>query len=49
MKKLSIFLIFILCLFITGCGGPKKLKVVSLNTFKSVVSNNSFTANDATE
>ena len=46
MKKLSICLTFILCLFMTGCGEPKELAVVSLDTFRSVASNNGFTVSD---
>lgn len=46
MKKLSIYFIFILCLFLTGCGGPKELTVASLDTFKSVASSNGFTVTD---
>ncbi|MBQ2872435.1 MAG: hypothetical protein IJE89_00330 [Bacilli bacterium] len=46
MKKLSICLMLILCLFLTGCGEPKELEVASLDTFKTVASNNSFTVSD---
>ena len=49
MKKLSICLIFILCLFMTGCGEPKELAVVSLDTFKNVASNNNFNVVDNTD
>ena len=49
MKKLSFLLIFILCLFITGCGEPKELTAVSLDTFNSVSLNNNFTIKDNTD
>lgn len=48
MKKFNIFLLMILCLFITGCGEPKELTVVSLDTFKSVANNNKFSIEDTT-
>ena len=49
MKKLSVCFIFILCLFITGCGEPKELAVISLDTFRNVAASNSFSISNNME
>lgn len=46
MKKLSIFVLIFMCLFITGCGEDKEKGVATLDNFNTVSVNNSFTVED---
>lgn len=46
MKKLSIYFLIILCLFITGCGEDKEKVVVTTNGFDMVLTNKGFTVTD---
>ena len=48
MKKLSIYFLIIVCLFLTGCGEPKTKNVVSLDTFETILINNNFIVSDNT-
>ena len=45
MKKISLFLLALFCLVLTGCGGETK-EVKSLNDFESVCTDNGYTVND---
>lgn len=42
MKKIGIYLLIVMCLFITGCGEPKTKKVATLEEFNTVAANNKF-------
>ena len=46
MKRFSIYLLFVICLFITGCGNDKTLEVATLDEFETITSNMGFTVND---
>lgn len=46
MKKLSIYLLFIMCLFITGCGEDKVKEVATLDEFETASISEGFTVND---
>lgn len=46
MKKLGIYILIVMCLFITGCGGNKEKVVATLDDFNTVLINNSFTVHD---
>ena len=46
MKKLSIYFLVIMCLFITGCGNNKKKDIISLNDFDKILTDNGFTVSD---
>ena len=35
MKKISVYLLIIICLFITGCGSDKKKNAITLDEFES--------------
>ena len=49
MKKLSIFVLIIMCLFITGCGEPKEKKVTTLSNFNSILVGKNFNVKDNME
>ena len=36
MKKLSISLLLIICLFMTGCGEPKTKELITLDDFNTI-------------
>jgi len=42
MKRLSIFILMIMCLFITGCGKDKEKIVSSSDTFVTILTNKGF-------
>ena len=46
MKKLSLFLLMILCLFITGCGEEKLKEVATINEFVSAAEDENFSVED---
>lgn len=46
MKKLSVYLLMIMCLFMTGCGEDKVKVSVTLDDFNTVLTNKGFTVND---
>lgn len=49
MKKMFICLLFVLCLFITGCGSNEEKVVATFNDFTTVLNENNFTVSDNTE
>jgi len=49
LRGLSICLLMILCLFITGCGEEKTRDVATLDEFTNVASSKGFTVNDNME
>lgn len=49
MKKIGIYLLIIMCLFITGCGEPKTKTVATLDQFSNVAANNKFVISDNSE
>ena len=46
MKKLSIYILMVMCLFVTGCGVNKEKTVATLDDFNVVLVNNNFTVHD---
>lgn len=46
MKKLSISLLLIICLFMTGCGEPKTKELITLDDFSMILANNNFSISD---
>jgi len=48
MKKISVYILIIMCLFITGCGNKEKV-VATLDDFNTVASNNNFIVEDNME
>ena len=46
MKKISLCLLFVLCLFMSGCGSKEEKVVKTLNDFQVACTNNGFTVND---
>ena len=46
MKKYTILLLTIFCLFLTGCGNNKVKEVKTLNDFEEICTNNEFTVDD---
>lgn len=46
MKKLSIYFLVIICLFMTGCSSNKKKDIISLNDFDKILTDNGFTVSD---
>ena len=46
MKKLGVFLLMALCLFMTGCGEDKTKEVATLDEFATIASNNNFVVTD---
>ena len=49
MKRISIYFLLIVCLFVTGCGTDKVKEVATLDKFDNVSVNNSFVVNDNME
>lgn len=49
MKRISIYFLMIVCLFVTGCGTDKVKEVATLDEFDNVSVNNSFVVNDNME
>ena len=46
MKKISLLLIFIFCLFITACDSKEELEVKTLNDFQIACNNNGFSVDN---
>lgn len=46
MKKLSIFILMIMCLLVTGCGNDKEKIAVTSDKFVTVLTNKGFKVND---
>ena len=46
MKKLGVFLLIVLCLFVTGCGEDKLKEVVTIDEFVRVLEDESFVIKD---
>jgi len=46
MKKISISLLLIICLVMTGCGEPKTKELITLDDFNTILTNNSFSVSD---
>lgn len=46
MKKLSIYFLVIMCLFMTGCGSNKMKETVTLDDFVKILTDNGFTVSD---
>jgi len=49
IKNLSIYLLLVLCLFITGCGGKGTKEVSTTTDFETVATNKGFTVYDNME
>lgn len=49
MKKLSIYLLMVMCLFMTGCGEEKTKELVTLDNFSTIAMNNNFVVSDNME
>ena len=49
IKNLSIYLLLVLCLFITGCGGKGTKEVSTTNDFESIATSQGFTVYDNME
>ena len=46
MKKLGVFLLMVLCLFVTGCGEEKLKEVKTMDDFTTILTNNDFSVSD---
>ena len=46
MKKISISLLLVICLFMTGCGEEKTKKLITLDDFSTILTNNNFSISD---
>lgn len=49
LKNISVYLLLIICLFITGCGEEKTKKVATLDEFGNIASEKGFTVSDTTD
>ena len=49
MKKIIIFCLCLICLFLSGCGSSKTPDVVSLNKFEEILTDNKFNITNNTE
>ena len=46
MKKLSIYFLMVMCLFMTGCGEDKEKVVITLDDFETTLTGHGFTVSD---
>ena len=46
MKKISISLLLIICLVMTGCGEPKTKELITLDDFNTILTNYNFSVSD---
>ena len=45
MKKISVCLLLMVCLFLTGCGENKVKESITIDDFSTITSNNNFVVN----
>ena len=49
MKKVYLFILMFICIFISGCGSNKVKEVATLETFEDVVTNIGFNIGDVSK